>query len=171
MEDKISIKLWLASLAIFGLVVVISMSINWGGVTLGIAEHQAAPSAERVDEIQTEWREGGVRNLAIFAMFCDLAWIWIYALGSFQVGKGFATKRQGLLRTLGLVICLSAAVFAVTDYTETILQFIQLLRDAGNDQMAQVASTVRPIKMYSFMVAFILVIAALVIDRFSRQTS
>lgn len=171
MDDKIEIKLWLASLVIFALVVIVSVSITSGDVTLGISEHQAATSADRVDEIQTQWRDGGVRGLAIFAIICDLAWIWIYALASFQVGKGFATRRQGFLRTVGLVICMSAVVFALTDYTETILQLIQLLRDVGSDQMAQVASTVQPIKIYSFLVAFILVTAALVIDRFSRRAN
>lgn len=167
----ISKRLWLISLVVFALVVIISMTVNQGGVTLGIPEHQAAPSAERVDEIQTQWRDGGVRNLAIFAMVCDLAWIWIYALGGFQIGKGFATYRRGILRLLGLGICAAALVFAVTDYTETTLQLIQLLQDAGNDQMAGIASTMRPVKVVAFLAVFAGVILAWLIDRFANRPS
>lgn len=171
MQDKIGIKFWLLSLGIFAVVVAIGMGINQGDVTLGIPEHQAAPNAERVDEIQTQWREGGVRGIAIAAMVADLCWIWIYALASFQVGRGFATKRQGVLRLMGIAIAASAVVFALTDYTETTLQFIQLLRDAGDDQMAAIASGVRPIKMVAFLAAFFGIIAALVIDRFSGKAA
>ena len=168
-NQAISKRLWLISLLIFALVVVISMAVNQGGVTLGIPEHQAAQTAKRVDEIQTQWREGGVRNLAIFAIVCDLAWIWIYALGGFQIGKGFATYRTGILRLLGVVICGAALVFAATDYTETALQLIQVLQDEGNDKMAVVASTMRPIKIVAFLAVFAAVITAWLIDRIANR--
>jgi len=165
MHDKISIRFWLISLAVFIVVIGLSASVTQGDVNLGIIEHQAAGTASRVNEIQTQWREGGVRNLAIAAVAGDLAWIWIYALGSFLAGREFATKRHGVLRAMGMVICAAAVVFGITDYTETISQFIQLLRDSGSDNLARIAAFMQPIKIAAFLVAFFGVILALAVDR------
>lgn len=171
MDEKINIRVWLISLAVFAMVISVSSSITQGDVTFGIIDHQAAGTAARVDEIQTQWREGGVRILAIVAMVGDLAWIWIYALGSYLVGRQFATLRQGVVRAIGMVICGAAAVFGITDYTETILQFIQLLGDKGNDTMAGIAATVQPIKVVAFIVSFVGILGALVMDRFRTNAS
>ena len=171
MDEKISIKLWLISLVVFVGVVVASSAVEQGGGFPSILDHQAAGTGERVNEIQTRWREGGVRNIAIFAVVADLAWIWIYALGSFLVGKGFASKREGALRLIGLVIVASAIVFVLADYIETTLQFVQLLRDAGDDTLASVAASAQPIKIVAFIAAFIGVILVVAIDRLKRASS
>jgi len=171
MDSKISIKMWLTGLVVFLAVIAVTNMVEQGDVTLGIIDHQAAGTAQRVDEIQTQWRENGVRNLAIIAVIADLAWIWIYALGSFLAGRGFATRRQGALRAMGLLICASAIVFGITDYTETTLQFIQLFNDKGNDAMAGIAATVQPIKVAAFIVSFAGIIIALVVDRFGSKAS
>lgn len=169
MNETISIRMWLISLAVFALVMAASASITQGDVTFGIIDHQAAGTASRVDEIQTQWREGGVLSLAIIAMMADLAWIWIYALGSYLAGREFATKRRGVLRFLGLFICAAAIVFGITDYTETISQFIQLLQGQGSDTLAGIAAFMQPIKIAAFMAAFIGVIVAIVADRITGR--
>lgn len=166
MKEKVSVKVWLISLAVFVIVMILSSMITQGDVTFTIVDHQAAATAEKVDEIQTQWREGGVRTAAIIAVIGDLAWIWIYALGAYLVGKGFAIKRQGMLRIMGWVIGVSGVVFGITDYTETISQFIQLLQDSGDDTLAGIAAFMQPIKVTAFLVAFFGIIVALVVDRF-----
>jgi hypothetical protein len=169
MNEKISVKTWLISLAVFAVVIFLSSRVNQGDVTFDIFAHQAAGTAERVDEIQTQWREGGVRTNAIVAVIGDLAWIWVYALGSFLAGREFVLKRRGIVRTMGLTICAAAVVFGVTDYTETISQFIQLVQDTGDDTLAGIAAFMQPIKITAFMVAFFGVIIALVVDRFAPK--
>lgn len=166
MQEKVSVKLWLISLLIFLGVMVASGSIEQGGGTFSILDHQAAGTAEQVNKIQTQWKEAGVRGLAIIAVLCDLGWIWIYALGAFLAGRGFATKRKGLLKGLGSIIFIAAVIFGLADYTETILQFIQLIQDEGSDQLAGIAAFAQPIKISAFIVAFIGIVAALILDRF-----
>lgn len=170
MSEKINVRFWLIGLGVFLLVMAASASVTQGDVTFGIVDHQAAATAQKVDEIQTQWREGGVRNLAIIAVLCDLGWIWIYALGSFLAGREFATKRQGVLRAIGFMVSAAAILFAVTDYTETISQFIQLLDDKGSDNLAAIAATLQPIKIVAFLATFFLLILALLVDRFTRST-
>ena len=170
MREKVSIRLWLFSLVVFAGVMILSSMITQGEVTYTIVDHQAAATAGRVDEIQTQWREAGVRNTAIAAVIGDLAWIWIYALGAYLAGKGFATKRQGMLRILGWIVAVSGIVFGITDYTETISQFIQLLQDTGSDTLAGIAAFMQPIKVTAFLVAFSGIIIALLVDRFAGRS-
>lgn len=173
MEKTVRIRLWLISLGVFALVVALTAAVTQmatpGVVTFGIVDHQAAGTAARVDAIQAQWRAGGVRNLAIIAVLGDLAWIWIYALGSYLAGREFATKRQGALRFIGLIVCASAVVFGITDYVETIAQLIQLLNESGSDTLAGIAASVQPIKIAAFIVAFVGVVLALVADRFLHR--
>ncbi|WP_298333894.1 hypothetical protein [uncultured Erythrobacter sp.] len=171
MHEKISIRTWLISLAVFVFVIFLSSRITQGDVTFDILAHQAAGTADRVNEIQTQWREAGVQNSAIVAMIGDLAWIWIYAFGSFLAGREFATKREGVLRVIGLFICVAGVVFGITDYTETISQFIQLLQDTGSDTLAGIAAFMQPIKVTAFLVAFFGVIIAVVMDRFVGRST
>ena len=169
MDEKVSVKVWLISLAMFVVVMVLSSMVTQGDVTYGIIDHQAAATAEKVDEIQTQWREGGVRNAAIIAVIGDLAWIWIYALGAYLVGNGFATKRRGILRIIGWAVAVSAVVFGVADYAETISQFIQLLQDTGSDTLAGFAALMQPVKIGAFIWTFFGIVLALVVDRFASR--
>jgi hypothetical protein len=171
MNEKVSVKVWLISLAVFVGVMILSSMITQGDVTYTIVDHQAAATAEKVDEIQTQWRDGGVRNAAIIAMIGDLAWIWIYALGSYLAGREFASKREGALRITGWIIAVSGVVFGITDYTETAAQFIQLLQDSGNDTLAGIAAFMQPIKVTAFLVSFFGIILALVVDRFASRAT
>lgn len=169
--QKADIRLWLWGLLAFAIVIGLSLGITAPeDVTLGIAEHQAAGSAARVDEIQAQWREGGVRTLAIVAMLGDLVFIGIYGWGSWRAGRSFMAG-TGSVSMLGLLVAISALIFLVTDYTETVLQVIQLLQDKGSDAMAAVAATVRPIKILSWIVTFGGVLMALAIRRFGAPAA
>ena len=137
-------------------------------VTLGIAEHQAAGTAARVDAIQAQWHTGGVRPLAVFAMFGDLVFIGIYGVGSWIAGRSFM-RMGGTVRTIGAVVAAAALVFLLIDYTETLLQLAQLLRDAGSDRLAGIAATVRPIKIAAWAATFVGVVAAWLILRLLPQ--
>lgn len=163
---------WLRGLAAFAIVIVLSLGITlFGeGVTFGIGEHQAAGSAARVDEIQAQWRAGGVRNLAIVAMIGDLVFIGIYGWGSWVAGRSFMAM-AGILRLLGGLVALSAAIFLVTDYTETTLQLVQLAREQGAGWMAGTAATVRPIKVAAWIASFIGVLLALAIRRIASPNA
>ncbi|MFW2351429.1 hypothetical protein [Qipengyuania sp.] len=166
---KSDLRWWLWGLAAFAVVIALSVSITLfgNGVTWGIGEHQAAGSAARVDEIQAQWRAGGVRNLAIVAMLGDLVFIGIYGWGSWRAGRSFMAM-PGALGLLGVLIAASAVVFVLCDYTETVLQMIQLLRERGSDAMAGTAAAVRPIKSAAWVATFLGVLAALAIGRLGR---
>jgi hypothetical protein len=168
-EPKPNLRWWLWGLLAFAIVIVLSMAVTHPeSVTLGIAEHQAAGSAAWVDEIQGQWREGGVRTLAIIAMLGDLVFIGIYGWGSWLAGRSFMAMR-GPARMLGMLIAISAIIFLVTDYTETILQVVQLLSEQGSDWMAAVAATVRPVKIVAWIATFGGVLMALAIRRFGSR--
>ena len=160
-------RFWLAGLVLFAIAIALGMAVTQGDVTLGIIEHQSAGTAERVDEIQAQWRAGGVRGIAIAAMAADLVFIGVFAWGSYLLGRNFVATRASVIRELGLAIMAAAVVFCFTDYTETVLQFIQLLRDEGSEWMAGTAATVRPIKVFAWCVAFLGVLAVLVVRRIS----
>jgi hypothetical protein len=170
-EPKPNLRWWLWGLLAFVIVIALSMAVTHPeSVTLGIAEHQAAGSAARVDEIQDQWREGSVRTLAIVAMLGDLVFIGIYGWGSWLAGRSFMAMR-GSARMLGILIAISAIIFLVTDYTETILQVVQLLSQQGSDWMAAVAATVRPVKILAWIATFGGVLMALAIRRFGAPAA
>lgn len=165
------LRWWIWGLIAFAIVIGLSLAVTAPeNVTLGIGEHQAAGSAARVDEIQAQWRGGGVRTLAIVAMLGDLVFIGIYAWGSWRAGRSFMVMR-GSVRMLGTLVAIAAVVFLVTDYTETVLQFVQLLREEGSDWMAAVAATVRPVKIIAWIATFGGVLMALAIRRFGAPTA
>ena len=62
-------------------------------------------------------------------------------------------------------------VFLFTDYVETALQFVQLIRFEGSDTLAGVASSMGPFKVLSFLVAAGVLIVALVWERFVQGSS
>ena len=170
-DTRPDIRWWLLGLLAFVIVIALSVAITGPDeVVLGIGEHQAAGSAVRVDEIQAQWRAGGVRTLAIVSMLGDLVFIGIYGWGSWQAGRSFMAM-PGSVRMIGMLVAISALIFLVTDYTETILQVIQLLREQGSDWMAAVAATVRPVKVIAWIATFGGVLIALAIRRFAAPTA
>ena len=73
------LRWWLWGLFAFVVVIGLGAAVTAPDpVTFGITDHQAAGTAARVDAIQTQWRDGGVRPLAILAMIGDLVVIAIY---------------------------------------------------------------------------------------------
>lgn len=166
-QTKFDLRWWLYGLVAFA-VVIATGSILLTGSPFGITDHQAAATAERVNEIHASWREGGVRNIAIAAMIGDLIFIGIYSWGSYRAGRSIAEAASGTSRLIGTAVWIAAIVFLVTDYLETVLQVIQLTREQGVDWMAQTAATVRQPKIIAWIVTFLGVIAALLIRRFGR---
>lgn len=66
-----------------------------------------------------------------------------------------------MVRLLGGFIAAAAVVFLISDYLETILQFVQMLQDEGVDWMAATAATGQLIKFAAFYVTFFGVLAAM----------
>ena len=160
---------WLGGLAIFALARIPHAPLAIPEVPGGILDHQAAGSAQAVDRIQSAWRAAGLRDTAIFAMCHDLVFIGIYGLGSFWGGRMFAQQMdRALLVRIGQVVAIAAIVFLITDYVETGLQLVQLLRDSGSDWMAGTAAIMQPVKIVAFLVTFFGILAGLGIRRFSR---
>ena len=169
-DGKPQLKLWLIGLAMFG--VLIAMSLIRGDASqYTIVDHQAAGTAVMVDTIQADWRANGLRTLAIISMIGDLIFIGFYGWGSYVAGRSFSRIGSGFVRAIGVVVAGAAVVFLITDYLETILQLIQLLREQGVDWMAATHSTVRPIKVAAWIVTFVGVIAALILRRMGGRTA
>lgn len=57
------------------------------------------------------------------------------------------------------------ALFVLTDYTETIAQFIQLMEQRGSDGLSAIAAWVRPVKIVAWVVTFVGIIAGLFVRR------
>ena len=163
-----SLRWWLWGLVAFAVVMGLSAAITApASVTFDIIDHQTAGTAARVDQIQSQWAAGGVRLLAIVSMLGDLVFIGVYGWGSWLAGRSFM-KLGGLVRVLGALISVAALVFLVTDYCETLLQFVQMLRDRGSDPMAGIAATVQPVKVVAWIATFVGILLALVWHWFGR---
>ncbi|MBV7260127.1 hypothetical protein [Erythrobacter crassostreae] len=168
--SKRTFLLWFfGGLAAFAITLYLHIPLAIDSVPGGIADHQSAPDAATVDAIQNSWRAAGLSNQAAIAMVSDLIFIGIYGVGCVLGGLYYRAKAASALRILGWLALISGAVFLVTDYGETIAQFIQLMQSAGDDGLANFASTVRPIKMFTWSSAFLAVIAALLVERFSTS--
>lgn len=166
-ETKPKLKWWLLGLGVFAVVILLGIVLRQSS-DFGIVDHQVAATAERVNEIQANWRSSGVRGLAILAMAGDLVFIGIYSYGAWMAGRSLTVGQSGLVRALGSLVVVAALVFCVTDYAETVLQFVQLVSEQGSDAMAGVAATVQPWKVAAWLFTFFGVLAALVVRRFSR---
>lgn len=165
------LRWWLWGLVAFAVVIGLSAGITAPeSVTLGITDHQTAGTAVRVDEIQGQWAAGGVRTLAIISMLGDLVFIGIYGFGSWIAGRSFM-RLGGLLRAVGAIIAAAALVFLATDYCETLLQLVQMIRDEGSDSLAGIAATVQPVKIIAWIVTFVGVLLGLGWHRLVRRPS
>ena len=158
MRGSVDLRWWIGGLVAFAIVIAIGAAITQGNVSAGIIEHQQAGSAAQVDEIQARWRAGNVRMIAIAAMIGDLVFIAIYGWGSFVAGRSLIATSQAAARVIGWVVAVAAALFVMTDYLETVLQFIQLLQDRGVDWMAATAAFAQPIKVAAWIATFVGVI-------------
>lgn len=165
---KPTLRLWLIGLVTFAIVIALGVWLRQAS-DFGIVDHQLAGTAKRVNEIQGNWSDEGVRWLAILSMAGDLVFIGIYGLGSWVAARGFMRQSGAVVRIIGLVSAVAAVFFLATDYTETILQFIQLVQDAGDDRFARIAASMQQIKIASWTATFIGIAAAWAIMRFSTS--
>ena len=163
--------LWIGGLILFAIVIMLGLPLGVSEVAGGILDHQAAGSAAEVDRIQQVWRSAGLWNQAAIAMIGDLIFIGIYGAGSLLGGLHFRRSTMRPVSILGVLIAIAAAAFLITDYAETIAQFIQLTRFKGDDSLASLAASVRPVKIASWLFTFCGIIACLVIRRKARRTA
>lgn len=162
---KAFLTFWIGGILAFLVVIALHLPLVITAVPGGMGDHQAAGTAAEVNRIQAAWADAGLLDQVGRAMLSDLIFIGIYGLGAILGGFYFRSLGQGVLRHLGTAILLCGLVFTVTDYGETIAQFLQYLANAGSDDLAGFAATVRPIKMIAFVGSFIGIIAAFIIRR------
>lgn len=160
---------WVGGVIAFGIVIWLHLPLKIETVPGGMAGHQRAPDAATVDAVQQAWRLAGLWRTAIIAVISDLIFIGIYGFGCVLVGLHYRARRLVVLRALGWTALVSGGVFLVTDYSETIAQLIQLMRFAGDDDLAAFASTMRPIKEIAWIGGFLAVVLALIAERFSTR--
>ncbi len=170
-SKRTAIIWWVGGLIAFGITLYFHIPLITDSVPGGIGEHQSAPDAATVDAIQQSWRSDGLVNEPVIAMVTDLIFIGIYGVGCVLAGLHYRARSSAILRLLGWGALVSGAVFLITDYGETIAQFIQLMRFTGDDDLAGLASTLRPVKMASWIAGFVTVLIALVVDRFSSRAA
>ncbi|NVE93823.1 hypothetical protein [Altererythrobacter lutimaris] len=156
---------WIGGLIAFAITLYLHTPLVVEGVPGGILDHQAAPDAATVDAIQGAWREYGVMDQARIAMISDLIFIGIYGIGCVLGGLYFRRLSSVFVRALGWVALAGGVAFLITDYGETVSQLIQLTQGAGDDTLAGIASGLRPIKIASFIAAFVAILAGLIAAR------
>lgn len=160
---------WIGGLVLFAIVIILSLPLGIAAVPGGIGDHQAAGSAAEVNRIHNAWANAGLLSQARVAMIGDLVFIGVYGVGSLLGGLWLRKTGSGAARLGGVIIALAAAIFLVTDYTETIAEFIQLTRYTGDEGLASLAAAVRPAKMLAWLVTFFGISAALLVRRFASR--
>ena len=164
-------RFWLGGILIFAVMVAINPSLSVSGVEGGIPDIQAAGSAERVDEIFAAWRNAGVFDLAKLSISLDLIFIGIYSFGAFCGAMLFRRMSSSAMRRLGSVVAAASVIFFILDYVETACQFIQIMKGAGSDGLAETSALVKPVKNISFIITFVGILAGLMLQgRLNRVT-
>lgn len=164
-------RFWLSGLLLFALLIASNVWLMTDVAPAGIGDHQQAGTAARVDAIHASWQAAGVMGLAKLGMVGDLIFIGVYSFGAVMGGLLFIRTRQPILRRVGALVVIAAIVFCVTDYVETICQFIQASQERGNDMLAGIAATVRPAKSVAFLITFFGLLATLLLRRTARRAS
>lgn len=164
-------RYWLLGLLLFAAMIALNPAISNNVAPMGISDHQAAGSAARADAIQKQWQADGVLWLARISMAIDLLFIAIYSWGAWNGGKLMRGEQSPGIRRIGVLVMVATAIFLVTDYVETIAQFIQLMQLRGNDMLAGLAAAVRPFKSLAWLVSFVGLLVALFLRRRARHGS
>lgn len=164
-------RYWLTGLLLLAGMIALNPSISNPVAPMGISDHQAAATALRVDAIQLVWQADGVLWIARLGMAIDLVFIGIYSRGAWLGGKAMRGENVPGLGRIGIAIMAAAVLFCLTDYMETIAQFIQLAQLKGSDALAGLAATMRPVKAVAFLVTFIGLLAALLLRRMARRSA
>jgi len=169
MITKRAFVLWFCGgLVAFAIAIWLHLPLSVEGVPAGITEHQSAPDAATVNAIHAAWQAAGVYDQARIAMISDLIFIGIYGIGCVLGGLYYRASARAVLKALGWIALASGIVFLITDYGETIAQFMQLSAGAGDDTLANIASSLRPFKVLTWISAFLSLVLALLIERFAR---
>jgi hypothetical protein len=162
---------WTGGLALFAFVIALGLPLVLTEVPGGILDHQAAGSAANVDRIQAAWRKAGLLDQAAIAMAADLVFIGVYGIGCLLGGLYLRGAGMAWLRAPGLIAMVSGAGFLLTDYAETISQFVQLTRFRGDDALAQLAAVVRPVKVACWIIATLAILFALIAEWRGRRSA
>ena len=160
---------WIGGLIVFAIALWLHAPLAIDAVPGGIAAHQSATSGDEVNAIQTAWANAGLLPTARLAMSSDLVFITIYSFGALLGGLYFRKAGARVLSLGGALIVVAAILFAMCDYGETISELVQLLRMRGSDELAWLASTLRPIKMAAWLATFFGLLGLLVIRRFAHH--
>lgn len=163
--------LWIGGLVLFAGVIALGLPLGITAVPGGILDHQAAGTAAEIDRIQHAWADAGLLDRARIAMLGDLVFIGVYGLGSLLGGLWMRRDRNARVRGIGVAVAIAALVFLVTDYVETVCQLIQLVRFEGDDALAGVAASVRPVKIAAWLVTFFGTLAGLYRRRKSARNA
>lgn len=170
--SKRTFLIWFfGGLAAFAITLVLHAPLIIEAVPGGILEHQSAPDANTVDRIQAAWMIAGVYTQAHWAMITDLIFIGIYGMGCVLGGLYYRKSPRPVLRVLGWIALISGVIFLLTDFGETIAQFIQLSQQQGSDMLAKFASSLGLTKMTTWTASFLAILSALILDRFSSSAA
>lgn len=162
-------RYWLGGLLIFAGMIAVNPWLANAVSPSGIMDHQSAASAMRVNAIQSAWQSANVMTVAKWSMVADLIFIIVYSFGAYCGGRLFAQSERPSLRRLGRVVVIAAILFLVTDYVETLCQFVQAFNFRGSDTLAGIAATAQPIKTTAFLTSFVGLLVALILRRTSRR--
>ena len=165
------VGVWLVGLVAFAIAIALGAPLVIEGVPQGILDHQAAGSAAEVNRIQGLWEAAGLTATARGAMIADLVFIGIFGAGCVLGGLYYRSARAPWLKLMGYAALVSGIVFLITDYAETIVQFIQLSSGQGADTLARLAALCQPIKVVSWMAAFLSILLGLIGEPFSRTAA
>jgi len=158
------VSVWLAGLAAFAITIALGAPLAIESVPGGIVDHQAAGTATEVNRIQGLWEAAGLTQTARYAMISDLFFIGIFGVGCVLGGLYHRRAPALWLALIGYAALVSGLLFLVTDYAETIAQFIQLSAGQGDDSLAQIAVLCQPIKVISWIVALVSILVALILE-------
>lgn len=164
-------RFWLGGLLILAIMIAMNPWFVSDVSPWGIRDHQSAGSAMRVDAIQAAWQEAGVMDMARWAIALDLVYIAVYSFGAYCGGRMFRAADKPALQRLGWMIMIAAIIVGVGDYIETICQFIQALRFASDDGLAEIAAAAQPIKSTAFLISLFGILTALFIRRRARRSA
>ncbi len=162
---KTALRWFWGGVAAFIVAIALHIPLFTDGVPGGIGDHQKAPDAATVNAIQQSWAADGLIGLARAAMISDLIFIGIYGAGCVLAGLHFRSSERYWPSLFGWIALFCGAIFIASDYGETIAQFMQLVRFRGDDTLAQFASGLRPLKINTFIAAFIAVALAQFLTR------
>ena len=154
---------WGSGMAIFLTLVATGSALQTDVAPGGILDHQSAATADRVNAIQASWAEAGVLKEARLGMIGDLVFILLYSIGGIIGGRLLWQKANSpSLKKLGLFIIVAYFTFFVTDYGETVSQFIQLMQQQGSDTLAGIAAFFQPIKIASWIAGTLMILIGLI---------